>query len=157
MQSACRPCVTCDFGDRATQPVGIALVRLTVVLCIVLAGVRLCAKPLHIDLPIWPVGWTFEWYGHSSESGAARANVARELEQQPEKALAIVRYSSSHQPSDEWVYNAADIDNSKVVWAREMDQAENRELIHYYKDRTVWLVQPDLSPAHVSLYPSPAQ
>lgn len=145
------------FWRPGDAPVGIALVRLTVVLCIVLAGVRLCANPLHINLPIWPVGWTFEWYGHSSESGAARANVARELEQQPEKALAIVRYSSSHQPSDEWVYNAADIDNSKVVWAREMNRAENRELIHYYKDRKVWLVQPDLSPAHVSLYPSQAQ
>ena len=100
-------------------------------------------NPLHINLPIWPVAWTFEWYGHSPESGAARAKVAADLEQQPEKALVIVRYSPNHQPSDEWVYNAADIDSSKVVWAREMDEAENLELMHYYKDRKVWLVQPD--------------
>jgi hypothetical protein len=58
---------------------------------------------------------------------------------------------------DEWVYNTADIDNSKVVWARDMDEAENLELIRYYKDRTVWLVQPDRKPADVSLYPSIAQ
>jgi hypothetical protein len=58
---------------------------------------------------------------------------------------------------DEWVYNAADIDNSKVVWAREMDEAENLELMNYYRDRTVWLVQPDSKPAQVSLYPSLAQ
>jgi hypothetical protein len=38
-----------------------------------------------------------------------------------------------------------------------MDEAENLELIHYYKDRTVWLVQPDAKPAQVSLYPPPAQ
>jgi hypothetical protein len=38
-----------------------------------------------------------------------------------------------------------------------MDEAENLELIHYYKDRTVWLVQADTKPANVSLYPSPAR
>jgi hypothetical protein len=64
----------------------------------------------------------------------------------------IVRYSPNHQPSNEWVYNGANIDSSKVIWAREMDEAENLELIHYYKDRTVWLVQPDSKPASVSLY-----
>jgi hypothetical protein len=59
---------------------------------------------------------------------------------------------------DEWVYNAADIDRSKVVWARDMDEAENLQLMDYYKDRTAWLVQPDTQPARVSLYlpPSPA-
>ena len=55
------------------------------------------------------------------------------------------------------VFNAADIDNSKVIWARDMSEAENLELIRYYKDRTVWLVQPDMKPASVSLYPSLAQ
>ena len=91
------------------------------------------------------------------ESGAARANIAADLAQEPGKALVIVRYSPDHQPLDEWVYNAADIDNSKVVWAREMDEAENLELMNYYKDRTVWLVQPDSKPAQVSLYPSLAR
>jgi hypothetical protein len=33
-----------------------------------------------------------------------------------------------------------------------MDEAENLELMNYYKDRTVWLVQPDSKPAQVSLY-----
>jgi hypothetical protein len=33
-----------------------------------------------------------------------------------------------------------------------MGAAENRELIQYYKDRRVWLVQPDKNPAQVALY-----
>ncbi len=136
------------------QPVGMALVRLTVTLCVVLAGLRLYAEPLNLDLS---GSWDSEWYGHRFESGAERAKIAADLAKQSQKALVIVRYSSDHQPLDEWVYNAANIDNSKVVWAREMDEAENLELIHYYKDRTVWLVQPDAKPAQVSLYPSPAQ
>jgi hypothetical protein len=35
-----------------------------------------------------------------------------------------------------------------------MDEAENLKLMHYYKNRTVWLVLPDTNPASVSLYPS---
>jgi len=138
----------------SNQPVGLALVRLTVTLCVVLAGLRLYAKPLRLELS---GAWASEWYGHRLESGAERAKIAVDLGNQPEKALVIVRYSPDHQPLDEWVYNAADIDNSKVVWAREMDEAENLALIHYYKGRSVWLVQPDLKPVNVSLYPSPAR
>jgi hypothetical protein len=33
-----------------------------------------------------------------------------------------------------------------------MDEAENLELMHYYKDRTVWLVEPDTKPTKASLY-----
>ena len=68
-----------------------------------------------------------------------------------------MRYSVAHNPQDEWIYNAADIDHSKVIWAREMDPASNRELFQYYKDRKVWLVQPDTQPVAVSPYPLPGQ
>lgn len=79
-------------------------------------------------------------------------NVEDSLEQKPGGQLVIVRYSAEHQPLDEWVYNAADIDRSKVIWARDMGAAENEELIRYYRDRTVWLVQPDANPVLVTPY-----
>jgi hypothetical protein len=139
------------------QPVGLTLTRLIVTLCVVLAGVRLGAEPLHLGLPTWPGAWASEWYGSDRRSGTTRAQIESRLEQIPGRQLVIVRYSPEHNSLDEWVYNAADIDNSRVVWAREMDEAGNLELIHYYKDRTVWLVQPDSKPANVSLYPSPTQ
>jgi hypothetical protein len=34
--------------------------------------------------------------------------------------LVIVKYSTAHSPYHERVYNRADIDASKVVWARDM-------------------------------------
>jgi hypothetical protein len=139
------------------QPVGRTVVRLTVTLCVFLTAARSFAEPLHLDLPVWPAVGVFEWYGLSIESGAARAKIEADLAQQPGKALVIVRYSPAHQPLDEWVYNTADVDNSRVVWAREMDEADNLELMHYYKDRTVWLVEPDSNPTKVSLYHSLAQ
>jgi len=51
----------------------------------------------------------------------------------------------------EWVYNQADIDNAKIVWARDMGPTDNVELIRYFKDRSVWLLQPDDS-LQVRLY-----
>jgi hypothetical protein len=140
------------------QPVGMTLSRLTVTLCVVLTGVRLAAEPLHLGLPTWPGAWASEWYGSDRRSGTARAQIESRLEQIPGLQLVIVRYCLDHNPMDEWVYNAADIDRSKVVWARDMDEAENLQLMDYYKDRTAWLVQPDTQPARVSLYlpPSPA-
>jgi hypothetical protein len=80
-------------------------------------------------------------------------NVERQLEQLPGGQIAIVRYSSDHNPQDEWVYNAADIDPSKVIWAREMDRTSNQELFQYYRDRKVWLVQPDKRPIDISPFP----
>jgi hypothetical protein len=134
------------------QPVGMTLVRLAVMLCVVSGGVRLFAEPLHLQIAQWPASaWIGEWYG-PGPFGTARADVEATLERMPGKQLAIVRYSADHRPGDEWVYNAADIDNSKVIWAREMDPGADRELIHYYKDRHIWLVQPDVQPAELSPY-----
>jgi hypothetical protein len=139
------------------KPVGLALVRLTVTVCVVMAGLRLCAEPLHIAPSAWPPSsWNFTWWG-PQHFGVERAQTEARLKQLPGGQLAIVRYSSAHNPFDEWVYNAADIDASKVIWAREMDAPNNLELMRYYRDRQVWLVEPDRMPAAVTPYPMPAQ
>ena len=83
-----------------------------------------------------------------------RARLLHSLEKTPGQHLIIVRYAPSHLPDTEWVYNAADIDGSKVVWARDMDDKDNQELIQYFKNRTVWLLEPDESPPRLSPYPA---
>jgi hypothetical protein len=72
-----------------------------------------------------------------------RAALATQLERLPAKSLVFVRYSPAHNPHEEWVQNLADIDGAKVVWARSMSAAQNKKLIDYFSDRTVWLVEPD--------------
>jgi hypothetical protein len=136
------------------QPVGATMVRLTVTICLLLAGLRLFPGPLHLALPEWPASqWIDRWYG-PGHFGAERARVESGMEQLPGRQLLLVRYSPRHNPTDEWVYNAPDIDTSKVVWARDMDAAHNLELMHYYPGRKVWLVEPDSLPAIVSPYPA---
>jgi hypothetical protein len=134
--------------------VGTAIVRFTVTLCIALGALRLFAEPLHLELVRWPSAeWASTWSG-PGRFGVERKQIEDRLGQVPGKQLIVVRYSPAHSSLDEWVYNSPDIDNSKIVWAREMDAANNIELMRYYKDRTVWLVQPDIRPAILSPYPA---
>jgi hypothetical protein len=136
------------------KPVGLALVRLMVGICLVMSVLRALSVPLHLTVHPSPAAqWALMWYG-PDHFGTERALTETRLEQLPGKQLAIVRYSSQHDPYNEWVYNAAEIEDSKVIWAREMDAANNRELIDYYKDRAAWLVQPDSQPAMVTQYPA---
>lgn len=83
---------------------------------------------------------------------AARSNLCRCNLPHPNRGTSVppAKFRST---LDEWVYNAADIDHAKVIWAREMGSASDLELIHYYSDRTVWLVQPDLPGAELAPYP----
>jgi hypothetical protein len=137
----------------AGRRVGIALVRASVTLCMLLAAIRLFTAPLHIVVGEWPASnWSGMWYG-PEHYGTERAGVESRLLSAPGRQLVLVRYSATHNPLDEWVYNSADIDNSKIIWAREMDVTNNAELIRYYHDRNIWLVEPDVRQGEVSPYP----
>jgi len=143
------------FWKPEGRPMGLALLRLTVVVCALMAGIRVVASPLHFgpnEFP--PSDWNESWFG-PEHFGTERAQIEARLSQLPGGQLAIVRYSPDHNPGDEWVYNRADIDGSKVVWAQDADAADNLELIRYYQNRKVWLVEPDLTPARVSPYAIP--
>lgn len=74
-----------------------------------------------------------------------RQAVERKLDASPGRQLIFVRYSPSHLLR-EWVHNAADIDASRRVWALDLGPEENARLRQYYKDRQVWLIEPDSRP-----------
>ena len=95
------------------------------------------------------------WYSRSFFDPPAperRAAVNRQIAQSPGKQLVFVRYWPQHIFQDEWVYNAANIDRSRVVWARDLGSSENRELLRYYPDRTAWLLEPDAMPPKLTRY-----
>jgi hypothetical protein len=99
-----------------------------------------------------PLAWT-------CQGDPSRAAIQNQLSHQPGKHLVIVRYQPDHNIHDEWVYNGADIDTAKVLWARELDDLQNTKLLNYFKDRTAWLVEPDNDNTELIPYspPEPAE
>jgi len=91
-----------------------------------------------------------EW---TCKGDPSRAAIEKTLSNAPGKHLIMVRYDQDHNLHDEWVYNGAEIDNAKVLWARELDPAQNAKLFAYFKDRQIWLVEPDTDNTELSPYP----
>ena len=130
---------------------GRSLVRYLVTACMLLLVIRVLAGGLHL---LSSPQFVQTWYGKVT-SQFERTAVLDTLARQPGRHLVITRYDASHDPNLEWVYNRADIDNSEVVWARDMGKERNLELIRYFNDRKAWLVEPDKVPSKLSAYVTP--
>ena len=113
------------------RPVGRFLVRAVVTMAILLipVQVRILAKP--------PEPGTF------AAIAPNRAALEDQLHALPGPQLILVRYGPNHDPLMDWVYNGADPDHAKIVWARDMGPEQNEELLRYYGDRRVWLLDAD--------------
>jgi hypothetical protein len=126
---------------------GVAVVRFVVVIAIFMFVLRTAVPPSRGDnapfLATWYAPVVFNSY---------RAGVLAQLSAEPGLHLVIVRYPPYHVPANEWVYNGADIDGSKVVFARDMGFQKNHELLDYYKSRQIWVVNADEVPPKLSLY-----
>jgi hypothetical protein len=72
-----------------------------------------------------------------------RVEISHSLSRTGTKHLVMVRYSPRHHMGGGWIYNAADIDAAPVVWAADMDPASNARLFDYFRDRQIWLLEPD--------------
>ena len=124
------------------------LVRSVPLICVILFALRLAAPALHMaPAPSWIRTWCSQ-----DPQNLERARFLKELETTSGEHLVIVRYRPGHDfILDEWVFNNADIDGSKVIWARDMG-AQNAELIHYFSGRHVWLAEPDYNPPKLTPY-----
>ena len=125
------------------RPVGAALSR-AILLALVFDVSLLVAQRLG-DSQGWG-GWGL----------SDRADLLHELESKPGKHVVLVRYGPDHSVHEEWVFNAADIDASKVIWARDLPGERNEQLLRYYPGRTIWLAQPDTGDVSVFREPLPS-
>lgn len=81
-----------------------------------------------------------------------RKPVEDQLAALPGEHLVLVRYSKDHNSGEEYVYNDADIDHAKTVWAREIPGKDLSPLLNYFKNRDVWLYEPDADDQSVTPY-----
>jgi len=117
---------------RRSSGVGATLVRMIPVVLAAMIILRVTAAAAHVPIEQpWPRG------------NLERAALMDSLAATDGKHLIFVTYSSDHDVNQEWVYNRADINASRVVWAHDMGDAENRKLIEYFPDRSAWRLYPD--------------
>jgi hypothetical protein len=117
------------------RPIGVALVRAIPIIACGMVLLRVGAVVAHAQIePGWPRG------------NLDRLAITHQLEATPGSHLVIVRYGPHHDVDWEWVYNAADIDHARIVWARAMSPQEDQELLQYFSNRTVWHLDGDQSP-----------
>jgi hypothetical protein len=120
------------YWRRGSTAAAQALVRTIPVLACAMILLRITAAAVHVQIELaWPRG------------NLERALVLHQLQSLPGKQLVIVDYAPWHDLAEEWVYNDADIDASKVAWARDMGKDGNRDLVQYFRARNIWKVNGD--------------
>ncbi len=134
-------------------PVGVEIVRVLVALCL---AEFLCWYSLHLfETPGSYAILQYEtWDVINHDNPRRRIEVRRQLAAIPGQLLVFVHYSPHHVYQDEWVWNGADIDASRIVFARYIDATENDKLIRYYPHRKVLLLEPDGESPRLSDYNS---
>jgi hypothetical protein len=138
-----------------------ALTSLFVLICVVGLQTIFRWSPLAARFLVLLCAGQFAYYygSHALETEphgppSRRAAVNTALAAVPGRQLVFVRYWPNHIFQDEWVYNDAAIDESRIVYARDLGPQENEKLRQYYAAWTVWLLEPDAQPPALTVYQS---
>jgi hypothetical protein len=135
----------------ANTSLGVEIAGVLIVLCFgefsAWYGMHLFERP-----SLYPLLQYETWDSINHQNPQRRIAVNRRLAQLPGPLLVFVHYSPRHIYQNEWVWNDADIDSSRIVYARDLGPEEDQKLIRYYPNRTVWLLEPDELAPQLSPY-----
>jgi hypothetical protein len=105
--------------------VGRNIVRLGLVLSLVTAGLYVAE---------------YEQALANNRTIVQRQEIEKRIRSIPGNHLVIVTYGPHHDIHDEWVYNGADIDRSRIVWAHDLGEKADADLKWYFRNRHIWQV-----------------
>ena len=75
------------------------------------------------------------------EAGSLRHKVLDHLHATRGQHVVFVKYGPTHSFSDEWVYNGAEIDASRIVWVRKISPEDDARVLRHYGGRQFWLAE----------------
>ena len=101
-----------------------------------------------VIVPALPSSWGVlrRVWDTMNTSPSARTLAIRRLNRIPGKHLVFVNYGPTHPWYEEWVFNGADLNQSRIVFARMCRPESDRRLITAMSDRDVWIASPDAGP-----------
>lgn len=91
--------------------------------------------------------WNYQSWCCREQGNLNKARMIAELERTPGNHLVFVKAKTDPDNLYQWIFNDADLDAARVVWARDLGAERNAELAHYYAGRDTWLVDPNVEPA----------
>lgn len=75
--------------------------------------------------------------------GVRRADLIARLSSEGGRHLVFVAYGPRHDVHQEWVYNGADLEGARILFARFISPRENERLLALEAGRRAWLLSPD--------------
>ena len=125
-------------------PVGAMLVRSAVILlfvqCILATG-TFVLDPYRLEGPPYLI------------PEVERARLMSELERIPGEHLVFLHLHFTDRGVFFWIYNEPDVARSRIIWAHDMGDAENRQFMKMYPNRHVWLIDKDNATNRLVAYP----
>jgi hypothetical protein len=125
------------------------LVFLAPLIMLLILGVRVGLGAMHLP---FTQKVNFQSWCCVKPGNPNKARILAMLDTTDGKHLALVKPKTDPDNVFQWIYNDADIDASKVVWARDMGAEANRALLEYFRDRKIWVVDPNVEPATIRPY-----
>jgi len=131
---------------RAGRPAGLQLAVAAPLIVMLIVGVRIGLENFGL---LYTQATNFQSWCCVPEGNPNKARVTGMLEAKGGRHLVIVKPKTDPNNLFQWIYNAADIDDSAVVWARDMGAEKNRALVEYFRGRQIWLLDPNVEPASI--------
>ncbi|HZQ53780.1 MAG TPA: hypothetical protein VFB14_16380 [Bryobacteraceae bacterium] len=145
--------VLCFERLRHTGPAGLFLSRSLPIVCALSLLIPMFGRWIQPALPAQLSGVNRLW-DSEFQRPFPREQLRAQLLKQGGKDLVFVRYRyPEHDLDNEWVFNRANLDQAKIIWARELDPESDRRLIERFPGRKIWLGEPDLKPPRIIPYP----
>jgi hypothetical protein len=122
------------------QRIGQLLVRASLLFFGLMTVAELAQGPVFkmLNIPYHPANWD------STNFLRQKASVISVLDGIPGNHLVLVHNPQGHNVDKEWVYNGYDIPSQRIIWAHDLDPSDpNKPLLCHYRNRHVWLIEPD--------------
>jgi len=134
---------------RNGRPIGWQLIVAAPLILVLILAVRIGLEKL--GLP-YTQAVNFQSWCCVPESNPNKARVTAMLDAKGGKHLVIVEPKTDPNNLFQWIYNAANIDASPIVWARDLGPEKDQALIQYFRGRQIWRLNPNVEPASIVPY-----